>query len=92
MTHARRLGLFLCTLLGACSWRQNGSALVYKPAPLLRMRTQTPVLSDSVRAHLWLGDMVRIVRGCELSTDSLPQVPVKLRSLCANAEYPQSDP
>jgi hypothetical protein len=96
MRHTRRLGVIVvCTLLGACSWHRNEPALSYsyQPSPLPRVRTQTPVLDDSTRKHLWLGDMVAIARGCDRPPgDSLPQVPVKLRGRCVLAEFPQSDP
>jgi hypothetical protein len=92
MTHARWLVVFVCTLLGAC-WHPNELVLSYRPAPLTRVRTETPVLDDSTRKHLSFGDVIVGVRGCSLpADDSLPQVPVQLRGLCATAKYPQSDP
>lgn len=94
MTHARRLGAIAWMLLAACSWQRNELALPYQPAPLTRVRTQTPVLDDSTRKTLWWGDVaIASVRGCDLPAgDSLPRVPVKLRGLCVSKEYPQSDP
>ena len=95
MTHARRLGVIVCTLLGACSSYRTGPALPYQLAPLPRVRTETPVLDDSTRKRLWAGDAVHIVRGCDRpGGDSLPKVPVKLQGLCVTVtpQYPQSDP
>jgi hypothetical protein len=89
---ARRLGAIVWMLLGACSWHRNELALPYQPSPLPRVRTRTPVLDDNTRKHLWLGDMVHVVRGCNLPPDSLPQTPVKLRGLCVIEANPQSDP
>ena len=91
--HARRLGVIVCVFLGACSWQHHtGLALPYQPSLLPRVRTRTPVLDDSTRKRLWLGDMVHVVRGCTPPADSLPQTPVKLHGLCVMETYPQSDP
>ena len=93
MTHARWLGVLVCTLLGAC-WHPTELVLSYRPAPLMRVRTQTPVLDDSTRKQLWLADFIVDVRRCDPpAKDSLPKVPVQLRGgLCTTAKYQQSDP
>jgi len=91
MLHARRLGVIVW-MLGACGWHRNEPALPYQPIPLPRVRTGTPVLGDSTRKRLWLGDLVQVARGCNPASDSLPQAPVKLRFLCVIEAYPQSDP
>jgi hypothetical protein len=90
--HARRLGAIAWMLLAACSWQRTELSLPYQPSPLPRVRTRTPVLDDSTTKHLWLGDMVHVVRGCNHPSDSLPKTPVKLPGLCVIETYPQSDP